>query len=113
MHLARHGWRLQRVGTDNASEFSSATFTNALHQAGVRHTRIAAGRLQSNGCGERVHHTVLEECYRPTFARALIPRFTALRTDLERYLQYYNYDRAHTGRCQNMTTADAGMSVTT
>ncbi len=96
--LARQGWRLDRVSTDNAGEFTSATFTQALHRAGVRHTRIRAGRPQSNGCVERVHQTILEECYRPTFARALIPRFTALRTDLAQYLQYYNRHRAHTGR---------------
>ena len=71
--LARQGWRLQRVSTDNAGEFTSATFTDALRRAGVRHTRIRAGRPQSNGCVERVHQTILAECYRPTFARALIP----------------------------------------
>ena len=96
--LARHGWALQRVSTDNASEFTSATFRQALAHADVRHTRICAGRPQSNGCVERVHQTILEECFRPTFPRALIPRFTALRTDLARYLQYYNHDRAHSGR---------------
>ena len=96
--LARQGWRLARVSTDNAGEFTSATFTEALRRADVRHTRIRAGRPQSNGCVERVHQTILEECYRPTFARALIPRFTALRRDLAQYLQYYNHDRAHTGR---------------
>ena len=98
MDLARHGWPLQRVSTDNASEFTSATFRQALAHTGVRHTRIRAGRPQSNGCVEGVHQTILEECYRPTFARALVPRFTALRTDLARYLQFYNHDRAHTGR---------------
>ena len=96
--LARRGWRLDRVSTDNSGEFTSATFTDALQAAGIRHTRIAAGRPQSNGCVERVPQTILEECYRPTFARALVPRFTALRTDLARYLRYYNDDRAHTGR---------------
>ena len=96
--LARHGWPLQRVSTDNTSEFTGTTFRQALAHAGVRHTRIRAGRPQSNGCVERVHQTILEECYRPTFARALIPRFTALRTDLAQYLRYYNHDRAHTGR---------------
>ncbi len=96
--LARRGWRLDRVSTDNSGEFTSHTFTDALQAAGIRHTRIAAGRPQSNGSVERVHQTILEECYRPTFARALVPRFTALRTDLARYLRYYNHDRAHTGR---------------
>ena len=96
--VARYGWRLARVSTDNAGEFTSTTFTEALHRAGVRHARIRAGRPQSNGCVERVHQTILDECLRPTFARALVPRFTALRTDLAPYLRYYNHDRAHTGR---------------
>ena len=105
--LARHGWQLQRVSTDHASEFTSATFTRALAHADIRHTRIRAGRPQSNGCVERVHQTILEECYRPTFARALVPRFTALRTDLARDRQYYNHDRAHTGRLtQGRTPAE-------
>ncbi len=30
--------------------------------------------------------------------RYLIPKFTGLRLDLQRYLEYYNRDRAHTGR---------------
>jgi hypothetical protein len=33
-----------------------------------------------------------------SFARSLVPKLTALRRDLETYLDYYNYDRAHTGR---------------
>ncbi len=105
--LARHGWRLDRVITDNASEFTSATFTTAVRHAGVRHTRIRAGRPQSNGCVERVHQTILEECYRPTFAHALVPRFTALRQDLAAFLHEYNHDRAHNGRLtQGRTPAE-------
>ena len=46
----------------------------------------------------RVQRTILEECWRPSFARALVPRYTALKRDLEAYLNYYNYERAHTGR---------------
>ena len=63
-----------------------------------------AGRPQSNECVERVHQTILEGCYRPTFARALIPRFTALRTDLAHHFQCYSHDRAHT---QGRTPAQA------
>jgi transposase InsO family protein len=59
---------------------------------------IHAGRPQSNGCVERVQRTVLAECWRPTFAHALIPKYTALRRDLVQYLRHYNFDRAHTGR---------------
>ena len=47
---------------------------------------------------ERVQRTVLEECWRPSFARSMIPKYTALRRDLVQYLRFYNFDRAHTGR---------------
>jgi hypothetical protein len=40
----------------------------------------------------------LQECWKPAFARYLIPKYTGLRLDLDRYLNYYNTDRAHTGR---------------
>ncbi|HET6747701.1 MAG TPA: integrase core domain-containing protein, partial [Actinomycetes bacterium] len=57
-----------------------------------------AGRPQTNGCVERVQQTILEECWKPAFARYLIPKQTGLRLDLERYLRSYNTERAHTGR---------------
>ena len=65
---------------------------------GARQRRIKAGRPNSNGCVERVQLTILEECWRPAFSRSLAPRITALKRDLYEYLDYYNTDRAHTGR---------------
>ena len=56
------------------------------------------GRPQTNGDVERVQGTILKECWKPAFARYLIPRYTGLRHDLERYLRYYNTDRTHNGR---------------
>jgi len=47
---------------------------------------------------ERVQETIPEECWKSAFARYLIPKYTGLRLDLDRYLTYYNTDRAHTGR---------------
>lgn len=55
-------------------------------------------KAYSNGCVERVQETILEECWKPTFARYLIPKYTGLRLDLRRYLKLYNTDRAHNGR---------------
>ena len=60
--------------------------------------RIRAGRPQTNGNVERLQQTILEECWRPSFARSLVPKQTALKRDLTSYLNYYNHDRAHTGR---------------
>jgi transposase InsO family protein len=96
--LSAAGWRLERVTTDNGSEFRNHVFDEALSRLGARHTLISPGRPQSNGCVERVQRTILEECWKPAFARYLIPKYMGLRRELERYLAYYNCDRAHTGR---------------
>jgi transposase InsO family protein len=60
--LASRGWRLERVMSDNASEFRSATFQATIAKLGARHSFIRAGRPQTNGCVERVQQTVLDEC---------------------------------------------------
>jgi len=97
-NLAARGWRVEKVMTDNASEFRSEEFERAVERVGARHLFIRAGRPQTNGVVERVQQTILEECWKPAFARYLIPKYTGLRLDLDRYLRYYNTDRAHTGR---------------
>jgi transposase InsO family protein len=96
--LAQAGWRLKEVTSDNGSEFRANDFAAAVQRLGARQRFIRAGRPNSNGCVERVQLTILEECWRPTFARSLVPKITALSQDLEDYLAEYNYDRAHTGR---------------
>lgn len=96
--LARAGWRLEAVLSDNGSEFRSHVFTDTLAELVVEQRRIRAGRPQTNGHVERLQQTILEECWRPSFARSLIPKLTALERDLKQYLGYYNFDRAHTGR---------------
>jgi transposase InsO family protein len=96
--LAAAGWELERVSTDNGNEFRSETFTVELAGLGARHTRISPGRPQSNGFVERVQRTILEECWKPAFARYLVPKYVGLRRELERYLEHYNFDRTHNGR---------------
>jgi transposase InsO family protein len=89
---------LEAVLTDNGSEFRAGSFVDSLTGLGVEQRRIRAGRPQTNGRVERLQQTILEECWRPSFARSLVPRLTALARDLVRYLDYDNFDRAHTGR---------------
>jgi transposase InsO family protein len=96
--LRAAGWRLERVLSDTGNEFRSRVFLDALADLGARHSRIRAGRPQTNGHVERLHRTILEECWRPAFARFLQVRFTGLRRELASYLDYYNHHRAHTGR---------------
>jgi transposase InsO family protein len=96
--LKAAGWKLGEVTTDNGSEFRSKDFGAALESHGARQRKIKAGRPNSNGCAERAQLTILEECWRPAFSRSLAPKITALRRDLDEFLRYYNFDRAHTGR---------------
>ena len=96
--LAAAGWKLREITTDNGSEFRAREFGEAVRAAGARQRLIKAGNPNSNGCAERLQLTILEECWRPAFARSLVPKITGLRRDLAEYLHYFNTDRAHTGR---------------
>jgi len=95
--LARAGWRLERVLTDNGSEFGRRAFAAGL-PADTRHSQTRSGRPQTNGHVERLHRTILEECWRPAFARYVYLRFSGLRRDLNAYLLDYNHHREHHGR---------------
>jgi transposase InsO family protein len=96
--LQRAGWRLERVLSDNGNEFQRPLFTDTIAELGADHSRIKSGRPQTNGHVERLHRTILEECWRPAFARFLQVRYRGLQRELATYLDYYNHRRAHTGR---------------
>jgi transposase len=95
--LKAAGWRLERLLSDNGNEFKGE-FTKTIARLGARHTRIHAGRPQTNGNVEALHKTILDECWRPAFARYMQPSLTGLRRELDAYLRFYNYDRVHHGR---------------
>jgi transposase InsO family protein len=95
--LSAAGWRLERLLSDNGNEFKGQ-FTTTVERLNAEHTRIHAGRPQTNGNVEALHKTILDECWRPAFARYMQPRLTGLRRELDTYLRFYNYDRVHHGR---------------
>ena len=74
---------------DNGGEFRSRAFASTLERLGVGHSRIHAGRPQTNGNVEALHRTILDDCWRPAFARFLHLRYTGLKRELETYLRYY------------------------
>jgi len=105
--LARMGWRLERAITDNGNEFNRPDFPAELERLGATQTRIKPGRPQSNGHVERLHRTILEECWRPAFARYLQVRHRGLQRELAAYMRTYNFERAHTGHvCAGLTPGD-------
>jgi transposase InsO family protein len=95
--LKAAGWRLERVLSDNGSEFRG-DFETTLTRLKARFSRIHAGRPQTNGNVEALHKTILDECWRPAFARYIYPRLAGLRRELDTYVHYYNHDRVHHGR---------------
>jgi transposase InsO family protein len=95
--LQAAGRKLERFLSDNGNEFKG-DFIAATTKLGAAHTRIHAGRPQTNGHIEALHKTILDECWRPAFARYLDPTPTGLRRELDTYLTHYNTDRVHHGR---------------
>ena len=91
------GWQLERFLSDNGNEFKG-DFITTVAKLDARQRRIHAGRPQTNGNVEALHKTILDECWRPAFARYLYPRISGLRRELDTYLHFYNYDRVHHGR---------------
>lgn len=96
--LKRAGWRLERALCDNGNEFRGEPFRHTLTALKARITHIKSGRPQTNGHVEALQRLILEECWRPAFARYLLPRYTGLKRELERYLSEYNFARVHHGR---------------
>ncbi len=96
--LKRAASRLERVLCDNGNEFRNDRFKGTIASLGSRITYIRSGRPQTNGNVEALQRLILEECWRPAFARYLYPRCTGLKRELEHYLAEYNFDRVHHGR---------------
>ena len=90
--------RSEGTFSHNGNEFNGNRFTTTLAKLGARHTFIRSGRPPTNGHVERLHRTILEECWRPPFARFLQPRYRGLERELDAYIDIYNFHRAHTGR---------------
>jgi len=99
--LKQAGWQLERVLCDNGNEFRGQPFQQTIAALKARITHIRSGRPQTNGNVEALHRLILEECWRPAFARYLYPRYTGLRRELDHYLREYNTDRVHHGRLTN------------
>ena len=90
--FATHGYRIDRVMTDNAMAYRrSQTFAQALAQIGAAHKLIRPYRPQTNGKVERFHQTLLrgwanKQPYTTNQQR---------RQALTRFLNTYNHHRPH------------------
>ena len=106
------GWQVQRVLTDQGSEFRGR-FDQACTERGIRHTRTKPRHAWTNGFVERLHGTILQELWRIEFRRRFFTRTTQMQTALDRYLDFYNHHRSHQGyRTQGRTPGEIFMQRT-
>jgi transposase InsO family protein len=84
------------VLTDCGSEYRGA-FDQACAVYGIRHTRTRPRHAWTNGFVERLQGTILTELWRVEFRRRFFTHLRALQAALDRYLEFYNHRRPHTG----------------
>jgi transposase InsO family protein len=89
--FAARGVHIHRVMTDNGSPYRSTVHARACRELGLRHLRTRPYRPQTNGKAERFIQTMLREW---AYAR-LYATSAERRTQLEPWLNRYNYRRKH------------------
>jgi len=94
--------------TDNGCEYCGRMdghpFELFLQLEAIEHRRTPVRRPQSNGIVERLHKTLLDEHFRIKGRIKFYESLQEMQTDLDAYLQIYNYERAHQGRNMNGRT---------
>lgn len=93
---------LLRILTDRGTEYCGARehheFQLYLTIEDIDHTRTKARHPQTNGICERFHKTIKDEFYSIAFRRKMYNSIEGLQEDLDKWLEYYNEQRAHSGR---------------
>lgn len=97
----QNGVDLESILSDNGSEYIGSQFQTMLTAYGITHYKIPKGKPMFNGCCERFQRTLHEEFYQRVFRTKLFKSVNELQKDLNNYLSYYNFERAHFGISEN------------
>ena len=107
-----HSAEVEHLLTDNGREYCGRELKHhfelflAIQQ--IAHRRTEVRSPQTNGFCERFHRTVKEEFFSSAFRNTLYESVAQLQLDLDRYLEFYNRERAHRGyRTQGRTPYQA------
>ena len=96
------GVPLLRILTDRGSEYCGNRehheYELYLDLEDIEHTRTRAKRPQTNGICERFHQTIQNEFYATAFRRKLYTSLEQLQTDVDQWVDFYNKERAHSGK---------------
>jgi transposase InsO family protein len=103
-----HSCRVVTILTDNGREYcgrpDNHPFELFLQLEEIEHRTTQVRRPQSNGIVERLHRTLLDEHFRIQGRIKFYESLEEMQTDLDSYLNIYNYERAHQGRNMNGRT---------
>ena len=107
-----HGVAIEHLLTDNGRETCGKPLSHPyelyLTIQQIEHRRTQIGSPETNGFCERFHRTVKEEFFAVAFRRTFYESVDQLQADLDRYLEFYNRQRAHQGyRTQGRTPYQA------
>lgn len=94
--------RLLRVLTDRGTEYCGARehheYQLYLALEDIDHSRTKARSPQTNGICERFNRTIQDEFYAIAFRKKVYNTLEEIQTDLDEWIQNYNYNRTHTGK---------------
>jgi len=98
----QHQIPLLRILTDRGSEYKGKPehheYELYLAIEGIEHSKTQVRHPQTNGICERLHRTMQEEFYAVAFRKKLYNSLAALQDDLDQWMEYYNNQRAHSGK---------------
>lgn len=93
---------LLRILTDRGTEYCGKRedheYQLYLSIEDIDHTKTKARSPQTNGICERFNKTVLQEFYQVTFRKKVYNSIEQLQQDLDKWIEYYNQDRTHSGK---------------
>jgi len=96
-----HDVDIEHLVTDNGREYCGKPLQHpyelylSINQ--IEHRRTQIGSPQTNGFCERFHRTLKEEFFAVAFRKIQYESVDQLQGDLDRYLDFYNRERAHQG----------------
>lgn len=96
-HFRRFGVGVRAVLSDNGPEWVATAFRAHLLEQGLVHHRIPPRSPNHNAVCERVHQTILQECWRPAFHRRHFTSLRQLQAEADAYLVTYNTKRKNHG----------------
>lgn len=97
--------KMERILTDCGTEYTTwyeeaipnHKFEKTCNLLEIKHTTTKVRHPWTNGYVERLNKTLLDEFYSLAFRKKMYESVEELQVDLDEFLDYYNYRRAHQG----------------